>query len=194
MHAREHAEAQSRAETLAEENTALLMDLNSRPSHKELAALQRQNESLRASLERAQRAGSGPASAGEAALSAVAAACTDRRGGTSARIARDKRAAALGLSHVAALPKAVLLEAAVDACIALELSDVTELPTAVARLLQPAAAVPQMNSFISRVCETIFQGGETYLPPGLASRDPHTVVQVCTVICAAQAAGLEQRH
>jgi hypothetical protein len=182
-HAREHAEIQSRADSLAEENTALLMDLNSRPSHKEHAALHRQIESLRAALERSQRDGYGAstASAGEAALSAAAAANAERlasRGSTSARIARDKRAAALGLSHTAALPKAVLLEAAVDACIALEVSDVTALPAAVTRLLQPAAAVPKMEAFVDTVCKAVFKDGEGFLPTQLASRDPGSVEQV----------------
>jgi hypothetical protein len=175
-HTRQLAEAQNRADSLADENTSLLLDLNSRPTQKDQASLSRQIDVLQQKLRRAECGDA--AAAGESALPQQTTQQATKLRTTRERIARDKKVAVLGLHGVERVPRDVLVELVQDACVALDVSDATALPAAVLRLLRAAAVVPQMEGFVNSVCESVFRQGAALLPRGLTQRDPGSVVKV----------------
>lgn len=199
VHSRQLAEAQSRADALAEENTSLLLDLNARPGQRDVASLRRQVEVLEQRLRKAEasptRASSGNAfgnaASGKSTSGAAAHAentalsensaqeANQQRGSTRERISRDKKVAAMQLTSVQHLSKTVLTDIVQDACISLDVrGDATALPAAIAKLQRVAAAVPGMEGFVEDICDNVFKHGASLLPHGLLQRDPSTVVHV----------------
>ena len=180
MHARQLAEAQGRADMLQEENATLLVELNSRPSHKDYTGARREAEIMRQRLARLE-AGRGSEFPGGSG-SPEAETQPDRRLMTTKdRIARDKQLAALGLSHVDHLPLVVLAEVVQDACLALEVTEPTHLHASVLRLLMRANQVPQLEQFVDSVTDCLFKHGAQLVPMHLRSADTANVVPVLEV-------------
>lgn len=82
------------------------------------------------------------------------------------KMRRDRDIHRLRLGAVARLPKSSAVALLQDTCIAAELSDAEQLPSAVAKLTRVVAAVPKMEAFISRCCEAVFRRGCAFLPKG----------------------------
>ena len=177
MHARQLAEAQGRADMLQEENATLLVELNNRPSHKDYTGARREAEIMRQRLNRLEASKGSEFPDGTDSPDAEKQ--PDRRLMTTKdRIARDKRIAALGLSHVDRLPLVVLAEIVQDACLALDVTEPTHLHASVLRVLMRANQVPQLEQFVDTVTDCIFTRGAQLVPMHLQSVDTASVVPV----------------
>lgn len=104
------AEAEARAERLAEENASLILELESRPLLQELKSAKRQVDILAAQLQRARGGGAEPGAEAEAAAAAEAGRGRFGREaaaalGTREAVNRDRMVHKLGLSVVAKMHK-----------------------------------------------------------------------------------------
>lgn len=183
MHARQLAEASTRGENLAEENASLLLELNSRPSHKDHTALRREVDVLRQRLAQADTRRGGPGS--DAAAAAAELEGTARSAGASGRlmttrerIARDKQVARLGLQEVEGMSHSVLVEHVQDACVALDCSNAMHMHAAVLRLLRAANTVTELEGLTERLCDCVFRDGAALVPTHLRRRDIDSLVPV----------------
>lgn len=171
---RRAAEWERKAERLAEENAALILEIESRPSSREVRSLQRQVEILERQLARAkdlrEEGAAGVAGADAEANEQVLAAAASHglqgseRLGTRDRIRRDREVHRLGLRHVEQLPRDVLVDLVQDACIALECTEATALSAQLAKVLRAVAALPGLERFASEVCDVVLRLGRPFLP------------------------------
>lgn len=183
MHARQLAEASTRGENLAEENASLLLELNSRPSHKDHTALRREVDVLRQRLAHSEARQGGPGSNAAAAAAVLDGAAgtvgvSGRLMTTRERIARDKQVARLGLQSVDGVSHSVLVEVVQDACIALDCSNMMYLHAAVLRLLRGANKVTELEGLTERLCDCVFRDGAPLVPQHLRRRDLDSLVPV----------------
>ena len=155
------AGAEKKAEVLAEANANLLLELEARPSKKlynnALDKIDRLESKLRAYALAGDDvdANAAPADVEEAFDVGF------QHLRTSDKIARDRDVHRLGLHSVADLPRDVLIKVLQDVCIKFEIRDVRVLPIAVVRCLKVVAAIPQLEKFVTDVCEVVFdqEGG-----------------------------------
>ncbi|KAL3157009.1 hypothetical protein ABBQ38_001262 [Trebouxia sp. C0009 RCD-2024] len=152
--ARRQAQAEHKADVLAEENASLILELDARPTAKQYKSLQRQMDILERRLadSKADAQGLGEAAEeGELDLSCKvlgSAPLTTRE-----RMRRDRELHRLGLNLVERIPKDVLIDLVQDVCIDLEVADPTSLPAAISKLLRVVATLPRLERFVGDVCE-----------------------------------------
>lgn len=172
------SQADERNASLAEENGNLILELQSRPSVKQLRDAERRAEQVQAKLSR-ERAGASEAAMEEKRLAKEMESKLKRSEPllTAAQIKRDKAIHHLRLGPVARLPKDVLVDLVQDICIQLELDDVGLLESGVAKLLRVMRAVPRMERFIAEVSEVVFVDGAAHVHEHVG-RDPHQVPTV----------------
>jgi len=171
-HAARLAELEAHCGQMAEENSRLLVELQSRPTAEQLSYAEQQIRCLERELSDGRR------SASNCAPSRSTPGARDPRS-TSERMRRDRSLSRLKLRDVGRLPHDMLVEIVQDACIALELNSATHLPGTVANLARVTGAVPQMELFVSQCCEAVFGHGQHFLPPGAPpDRSPHSVPAV----------------
>eukprot|EP00803_Ostreobium_quekettii_P000784 evm.model.scf_855.2 EVM.evm.TU.scf_855.2 scf_855:24944-33980(+) len=171
--ARRVAEAETRAEKLAEENASLIMELNMRPTAKDLGSCHRQIALLERRLLRARSTGDAgsAAEAGEREIGAQLAGVGPLT--TRERIQRDREINRLHLQAVDHLPRDVLAQLVQDVCICLDLDDATHLKPAVLKVLRVVDALPRLEAFVAEVCEIVL--GRTAPCAAASACDPSQV-------------------
>ncbi|KAK9820170.1 hypothetical protein WJX72_007055 [[Myrmecia] bisecta] len=173
------AQAEHRADVLAEENASLILELDARPTVKQYKSLQRQLEILEL---RAAQAKPGGQTAGDTAADGELDLGIKVLGGEALtsreRMRRDKELHRLGLACVERIPRDVLVDLVQDLCIALELADPTALPAAAHKLLRAVASLPRLERFVGEVCEAVFRRGHAFIPAAHANEDPSAVPAV----------------
>lgn len=172
------SQADERNASLADENGNLILELQSRPSVKQLRDAERRAEQVQAKLSR-ERAGASEAAMEEKRHAKEMESKLKRSEPllTAAQIKRDKAIHHLRLGPVVRLPKDVLVDLVQDICIQLELDDVGLLESGVAKLLRVMRAVPRMERFIAEVSEVVFVDGAAHVHEHVG-RDPHQVPTV----------------
>ena len=93
--------------------------------------------------------------------------------GTRERIKADRRNHELGLWVIESLPKSVMKECLEAACRELEVHDISEVQSSIAKLKSVVHQVPRMQQFISEVCTYVFTraGGEAVGLPARPSME-----------------------
>ncbi|GMH32940.1 hypothetical protein BSKO_00774 [Bryopsis sp. KO-2023] len=176
--ARQKGESERRLECLTEENSSLLLELEARPTVKDMKSAQRQVELMERRLMKASQSGDagGAAEAGELGLgigsSGVGLLTTKQR------IDRDKDLHRLGLHVVENMPKDVLVYILQDVCVSLDLNDATRLPSSILKLVRVVESLPQLEAFVGKVCEVVFKSGAMFLPQNACASDPCIIPNV----------------
>ncbi|KAL0019238.1 hypothetical protein WJX79_004955 [Trebouxia sp. C0005] len=190
--ARQQAQAEHKADVLAEENASLILELDARPTAKQYKSLQRQMDILERRLNDSKTQGLGEtAEEGELELGSKVlgnAPLTTRE-----RIRRDRELHRLGLNLVERIPKDVLIDLVQDVCISLEVADPTSLPAAISKVLRVLATLPRLERFVGEVCEAVYRQGQQFVPEAHARQDPASVPDVLLAWVQALSA-LDQAH
>lgn len=68
-----------------------------------------------------------------------------------------------------------------DVCISLDLSDPTQLPATIIKLLRVVSSLPRLEAFVGEVCEVVLQKGVSYLPREVSPSDPSAIPSVLQI-------------
>lgn len=149
---RRRSNIEKKADSLAEANANLVLELESRPTKKAFNDALDKIEMLEAKLRTF--CFSSDQSDDEAVGDASDIGFQHLT--TSDKIKRDKDVLRLGLQNIAGLPRDTLIKVLQDVCIRFEIKDVRNLPIVVMRCLKILASIPQLEKFVSEVCEVVF--------------------------------------